>query len=75
MLAIPAVAYSATIYVPATYPTIQQGIDAAKNGDMVLVAPGLYMENIDFKGKAITVKSSGGVEDTIIDGNRDDSVV
>jgi hypothetical protein len=35
---------------------------------MVLVAPGTYKENINFNGKAITVKSSNGSRVTIIDG-------
>jgi hypothetical protein len=57
-----------TIKVPATQPTIQAGINAAENGDVVMVAPGTYLENINFYGKAITVKSSRGAKVTIIDG-------
>jgi len=57
-----------TIHVPSNHSTIQGAIDAALSGDTVVVAPGTYVENIDFKGKAITVKSSGGVDLTVIDG-------
>ena len=35
-------AQAATIRVPAVYSTIQQGINAAHNGDIVLVADGTY---------------------------------
>jgi hypothetical protein len=56
--------------------TIQSAIDAADYGDTVLVAPGTYHENINFRGKAITVKSeSGRPEDTIIDGGSANPVV
>jgi pectin methylesterase-like acyl-CoA thioesterase len=55
-----------------TYTTIQSAIDASTNGDIVLVYPGTYYENLDFKGKAITVTSTpapaGGAANTIIDG-------
>jgi len=68
-------AQAATIHVPADQPTIQDGIDAAANGDTVLVAPGTYVENIDFIGKAITVKSEQGAIATTIDGNQAGAVV
>ncbi|MBI4295198.1 MAG: DUF1565 domain-containing protein [Chloroflexi bacterium] len=57
------------------YRTIQKGIDMASGGDTVLVAAGTYQENLDFKGKAITVKSAGGAENTTIDGGQAGSVV
>ena len=38
------------------FATIQMGIDAAANGDVVLVCPGIYQEEINFLGKAITVQ-------------------
>ncbi len=47
--------------------SVQDGIDAAKGGDEVLVSPGTYNELIDFHGKAITLRSSGGRDVTIID--------
>lgn len=74
LLAAPASAQS-TINVPASAPTIQAGINAASNGDTVLVAPGTYFENIDFMGKAITVTSSGGPAVTTIDGGQKGIVV
>ena len=56
--------------------SIQDGIDVASNADTVLVEPGTYNELIDFLGKAITVRSSGGRDVTTIDGTGlNDSVV
>lgn len=60
---------AATIHVPAEYPTIQECIESAVDGDTCLVAPGTYVESIDFLGKAITVRSEAGAEVTAIDGN------
>ena len=47
-----------TINVPTDHAAIQGVIDAASNGDKVVVVPGTYVENIDFNGKAITLRSS-----------------
>ena len=75
VLTFPSIAFSATINIPADYPTIQQGIDVAVNGDTVLVVPGTYMENINFLGKAITVTSEQGPDVTVIDGNQSGSAI
>ena len=40
----------------AAFATIQSGIDAAADGEVVLVYPGLYQEEINFLGKALTVQ-------------------
>jgi hypothetical protein len=65
--AVPASA-SSVLNVPGAYPTIQAAIDASINGDTVLVAPGTYFENIDFKGKLVTVQGAQGPSVTTIDG-------
>lgn len=43
--------------VPGEYQSIQAAIIAAVEGDLILVAPGSYVENIDFLGKDLTVRS------------------
>lgn len=75
LLALSASGYAATIHVPLDQPTIQAGIDAAVTNDTVLVAPGTYLENIDFKGKAVKVVGAEGPYLTIIDGRQLGSVV
>lgn len=62
-------ASAATIDVPAGFSTIQGAIAAAVDGDEIVVAPGTYLENLDFLGKMIVVRSSDGPFDTIVDGN------
>jgi len=57
---------AATIHVPADQPTIQAGINAAVSGDVVLVDPGTYAENLRNSGKAITIRSTTGPEFTTL---------
>ncbi|MCB9854457.1 MAG: hypothetical protein H6818_02135 [Phycisphaerales bacterium] len=68
------------------YSSIQSAIDAAMDGDFVVVLPndctpeGRWFENIDFLGKAIRVQSANPadaaiVEATVIDGNASGTVV
>jgi hypothetical protein len=70
------------INIPADYSTIQVGIDTAQVEDTVLVAPGTYVENIDFHGKKLIVasnfiysKNKTDIINSTIDGNSDSSVV
>ncbi|NQT64852.1 MAG: T9SS type A sorting domain-containing protein [FCB group bacterium] len=64
------------------FTTIQAGIIASSNTDTVLVYPGIYLENVDYLEKSITLASlylTTGNEDyvdqTIIDGNQSGSCV
>ena len=68
LLSLPA--WGTVIHVPAQQPTIQAGINAASNGDTVLVSAGTYYDNINFSGKAITVTSASGPAVTIINGQQ-----
>lgn len=62
MLALFGLAPAATRLVPDQFSTIQDAIVAAVDGDMVIVAPDTYTgdgnRDIDFLGKAITVRST-----------------
>jgi len=57
--------------VPGVYTTIQAAIDDASDGDTIWIADGQYSGggnfDIDFKGKAVTVKSENGPQNCIID--------
>ena len=55
---------------PADYSTIQAAIDDANDGDIILLADGTYTGNgnrdIDFHGKAITLRSIDPNNSTIV---------
>ncbi len=64
-----------TIYVAdggsADFSTIQAAIDDANEGDVIVIKPGTYTgdgnRDIDFRGKAITVRSENGPQHCTID--------
>ena len=49
--------------------SIQQAIDHAEDGDEIVLAPGLYRERLDLRGKAITLRGEGGATMTVVDGS------
>jgi len=66
---------SGTIRVPEDFATIQQAVNAAGNGDTIVVGPGTYAGGIEISGKSITLTSryhiagdSSLVDQTIIKG-------
>ncbi|MGA1865102.1 MAG: right-handed parallel beta-helix repeat-containing protein, partial [bacterium] len=64
----------------AEYKTIQSAIDAAKTGDVIIVSPGTYEENITISGKVVTLQSidpndPNVIAATVIDGGQTGSAV
>lgn len=51
---------ASTIRVPQDQPTIQLAIAYSATGDVILVAPGTYYENLTIDGKSVVLNSVGG---------------
>ena len=60
----PAPSSAATLYIPGNYPTIQEAIDAASDGDTVQVAPGIYNQSIEMKS-GVSLQGAGADKTTI----------
>jgi hypothetical protein len=74
LLAVPALGAAAraeTLHVPADYPGIRQALNAAHDGDEIVVADGVYTggrnKNLDFHGKQIVLRSENGPDHCTID--------
>lgn len=57
------------LLVPEQYATIGEAVDAAKNGDVIQVAAGVYAENVQIYYKRIAIRGEKKNGVTIIDGS------
>lgn len=64
-----------TIVATDFFDSLQDAINAARDGVTLLVPEGRYSELLDFRGKAVTVKALGNVYKTILHGEYQGSVV
>lgn len=76
LVLLPAKTPAAVLPVPGDHPSIQHAIDHAADGDTVLVAPGVYHENVRVRGKAVALLSHfvldgepDTIAQTVIDGS------
>ena len=59
----------------ADFDTIQAAVDAAIDGDEILVMPGTYFENVDIGGKSISLRAQGDFLNTKVNGGGQGAVL
>ena len=71
ILLAPSSAFADTYYVPDSFATIQEALDSCVDGDVIILRDGVYVgelnKNLDFGGKALTLRSENGAENCVID--------
>jgi pectin methylesterase-like acyl-CoA thioesterase len=65
---------ASTTYVPDEYSTIQAAVNAASNGDTIIVRDGTYTENIKVD-KSLTIRSKNGPDYTVVRAKKPDEHV
>lgn len=56
----------AILEVGPRFATIQEAIDAADDGDVIVIDPGFYYENLDPRGKTLWIRSKSGADQTFV---------
>ena len=51
----------------SNFSTIQEALDYSWHGDTIIVKPGIYREDINFNGRAITLTSEDPDSDNIVE--------
>lgn len=72
-------AFAATVTV-SPGDSIQDAINAAANGDVIVLTAGIYMQHFDYVGKSLTIRSTNPLDPsvvaaTVVNGGGTDSVV
>jgi hypothetical protein len=58
--------FAAVLTVPGSYSTIQEAIDAAAEGDEIVVSPGTYAEQVRFEGKNVILRSTDPADPAVV---------
>ena len=65
-LALPSSAATLTVGPSGTYGSLSDAIAAAADGDILVVAAGVYSEQLDFGGKSLSILGMNGRDQTLL---------